>query len=347
MAGFVTPFVVMALAYLGVVLWVNRNRPPGDEISVLKHPSGLAQHVGASLDITVWNVGYAGLGKGSDFITDGGKSRFPPSRKAVADNLNAIIETLSQTRADLFLLQEVSDRSPLSFWHPVRTRIIESLSQRVAFFRSDISSRGLPFPIRIVHGTLTLSNAIPVSTQVVKLPAEPTFLGGTIKRNYGLLVTRFAIENLETRWVIANLHLAAFDPEGATRFKQLEAVFDFARHEYEQGNYVVLGGDWNLALAKSNFPHTTDIKQLFWLVDFPEDKLPPGWKIACDKTRPTVRTNYQPYVKDENYTAIIDGFIVSPNVTINKVTTTDTGFEHTDHMPVSASFSTKPQEGLK
>ncbi len=347
MAGIVATMLVLALAYLGVVLWLNRSHPPGDKISVLKQPSGLAQHVGASLDITLWNIGYAGLGRLSDFVTDGGNSRFPPSSNAVTDNLDAIVETLSETPADIFLLQEVSDKSPLSYWHPVRARIVESLPEQVAFFRSDVSSWGLPWPLRIVHGTLTLSNAAPTSTQMVKLPAEPTFLGGIIKRNYGLLVTRFAIANSPTNWVVVNLHLAAFDPEGATRHKQLEAVLAFAKTEYEKGNHVVLGGDWNLRLHKREFPHTTDLKQLFWLVDLPEEKLPPGWQIACDKTLPTVRTNYQPYVKGENYTAIIDGFIVSPNVAIIKVTTTDTGFEHTDHMPVSASFSTKLQEGLK
>ncbi len=326
---------------------MSRNRPPGDKISVLNNPTLLAHNVGSTLDITTWNIGYAGLGRGSDFVTDGGKNWFPPSSKVVAQNLEAIVQTLSQTKADIFLLQEVSDLSPLSFWHPVRARIIKSFAGQVALFRPDISSRGLPWPLRISHGTLTLSNAAPTSTQMVNLPAEPTFLGGIIKRNYGLLVTRFAIQNDKSQWVIVNLHLAAFDQKGATRFKQLRAVFEFAKGEYEAGNHVILGGDWNLRLHKREFPHTTDLKQLFWLVDLPHQKLPPGWKIACDKTLPTVRTNYQPYIKGENYTAIIDGFIVSPNVAINKVATTETGFEHTDHLPVSASFSTKPPQSLK
>lgn len=340
-------FPGLILAYIWLVVWMNRNRPPGDKISALNHPANLPTKLGATIHIATWNIGYAGLGRLSDFVTDGGKSRFPPSSEAVAENLDAIVETLAETQADIFLLQEVSDKSPLSYWHPVRARIVESLPGRIAFFRSDISSWGLPWPLRIVHGTLTLSNAAPTSKQMVKLLAEPTFLGGIIKRNYGLLVTRFAIEGSRNHWVVVNLHLAAFDPEGATRHKQLEAVLDFAKTEYEKGNYVVLGGDWNLRLLKKEFPHTTDLEQLFWLVDLPEEKLPPGWKTACDKTLPTVRTNYQPYVKGENYTAIIDGFIVSPNVTINSVATTDTGFEHTDHMPVSASFSTKPHQSLK
>jgi len=194
---------------------------------------------------------------------------------------------------------------------------------------------------------MTLCTVTPAGMQVIKLPLEPTCLAGIIRRNYALLVTRFAIKGSPAQWVIVNLHLAAFDHEGATRQKQFQAVFAFAGKEYQKGNFVVLGGDWNMALTKTGFPHTTDMKLLFWLIDLPKENLSPGWKIACDPTVPSVRTNYQPYVKGENYTTIIDGFIISPNVTINALKTTDTGFEHSDHMPVSATLSTnrsKPVE---
>ncbi len=336
----VSVFITLAV-YLLLVVLVNRLLPPGKKAIVVNRPKKLAEKLGQSIKITSWNIGYAGLGKGSDFVMDGGKSWFPPSRQAVKNNLGAICAQVKKLPGEILLLQEVSVNSPLSFWHKVRERIIKTLPENLALFRPDISSWGLFWPLKITHGTMTLCLTEPVSTEVVKLPVEPDFIGGVIKRNYALLVTRFDIRDRPGQWVIINLHLAAFDHQGATRQKQFQAVFDFARKEYEKGNFVVLGGDWNMALIKTDFPHTTDMKHLFWLVDLPAEKLPPGWKIACDPSIASVRTNYQPYVKGENYSAVIDGFIVSQNVAIRSVKTTDTGFENTDHMPVSAILSTK------
>ncbi len=338
--------VALSAIYVVVVFIMNRFFPHGNKAQILNQPPSLPEELDTTLNLTCWNIGYGGLGEESDFITDGGKNRLPPSPRTVKKNLNGILAQLgifkNQSAPHVFLLQEVSKRSPLSFWQPVRGAIISLFADHFVTFRPDISTRGLPWPLAINHGTMTLAPAHPQQTQVIRLPTEPTFLAGLIKRNYGLLVTRFAIKNSPPQWVIVNLHLAAFDPKGATRYKQLEQVFDFARSEYEKGNFVIMGGDWNMALAKSDFPHTTNLKQLFWLVDLPRTLLPKGWKIACDATTPTVRTNYQPYVAGENYTGIIDGFIISPNVSLHAIHTTDTKFIHTDHMPVTATFSTNP-----
>ncbi|VAW21674.1 hypothetical protein MNBD_ALPHA12-42 [hydrothermal vent metagenome] len=341
MLWLITGILVTLVVYLLVVVLVNRNRPPGDRISLVSRPKNLEAKLGQTIKITSWNIGYAGLGRGSDFIMDGGKNWFPPSRQTVKNNLGAICAQLEKFRGQILLLQEVSVKSPLSFWQPVRQKIIMSMPDNMALFRPDISTWGLPWPLKIAHGTMTISPAEPASKKLVKLPVEPDFIGGIIKRNYALLVTRFAIENSSGQWVIINLHLAAFDNKGATRQQQFEAVFAFAQEEYEKGNFIVVGGDWNMALTKTDFLHTTNLKHLFWLVDLPKEKLPSGWKIVCDKSVPSVRTNYKPYVEGENYTAVIDGFIVSPNVGVDAVKTTNTGFENTDHMPVSALFSTK------
>ena len=46
-----------------------------------------------------------------------------------------------------------------------------------------------------------------------------------------------------------------------------------------------------------------------------------------------------------NYTTIIDGFIVSPNITVEEVRGLDLGFAITDHQPVIATLSlTQPEE---
>jgi endonuclease/exonuclease/phosphatase family metal-dependent hydrolase len=329
------------LFYLLAVVLVNRNKMPDEKISLLNAPKNLNEKFDTNISILTWNIGYAGLGKESDFTTDGGKSFFPPSRKIVKKNLNGIEKILKSQKSDIFLLQEVSDSSPLSFLVPVRKRIISLFPNFLAIFRGDIASKLLPYPFRVNHGVLSLAKANIKSSDIVTLPLEPTLMLGLLRRRYGLLVSRFAIKNSDKLWVVVNLHLAAFDENGATRQKQFDRVFAFAQKEYEKGNHVVLGGDWNMELAKSNFPHETDKKHFFWHINFPTERLLKGWQIGVDKTTPTVRSNNKPYVKGENYTLIIDGYIVSPNVNIEQVKTIDTDFECTDHLPIVGIFSTK------
>ncbi len=67
----------------------------------------------------------------------------------------------------------------------------------------------------------------------------------------------------------------------------------------------------------------------------------PGWDIITGPNVATVRTNERPYIKGENYTTIIDGYMVSPNVKTLSVKTIDIDFEYTDHQPVLATFSAR------
>ena len=147
-----------------------------------------------------------------------------------------------------------------------------------------------------------------------------------------MLVSEFKVSN-SARLIVINVHLAAFD-DGNTRLEQLDSVLEFATREFEKGNYVVVGGDCNLRLNETNFEHTTDDSHLFWLADFPHEKLMDGWQIAADTKVPTVRTLHKPYVKGENYVCVIDGFILSPNIEIVDVRNIDLGFENSDHQPV-------------
>ena len=55
-----------------------------------------------------------------------------------------------------------------------------------------------------------------------------------------------------------------------------------------------------------------------------------------DPTRPTNRTLEQPYRAGVNYTSVIDGLLVSPNVEVLGVETVDLEFAHSDHNPVRA-----------
>ncbi|MEP7239283.1 MAG: hypothetical protein ABI697_00210 [Devosia sp.] len=292
----------------------------------------------ASLTVTTWNLGYAGLGAESDFIADGGRHRFPPSAAIVRKNLDGIVATLSGLEQQVLLLQEVSRHSPLSWWQPVEQRLARLYAERSIAYRPDMQTRWLPAPLAVNHGTMLVAEVAPLRVETVELPRETAAPLGMPKRQYGLQVLRAPLAGSTAHWVIANVHLSAFDDGGRFRRRQLAAVFDFAEAEYRKGNHVIVGGDWNMVLSDPKWPSTTEQKHLFWIFDFPRDLVPAGWSLVTDATMPTVRTLHKPYVAGENYVTAIDGFLVSPNVRTLAAHTSDTGFAFSDHMPVTASF---------
>ncbi|MBL8550294.1 MAG: endonuclease/exonuclease/phosphatase family protein [Hyphomonadaceae bacterium] len=318
--------------YVGAYLMVNSSIA-GETSDIARVPLVDLPAADDVLDITTWNVGYGGLGAGSDFVADGGAHYFPPSRRAVRDNVRGIATFLSGEGADIVLLQELARPSPVNLWHDVKGAADRALSNTDRSFYADFRTRLMPWPLSFRHGQGVYARRAIASVELVPLPAE----GGSIlgaKRRYAALAVRIPISGRDRGWTIASLHLAAFDKDAAVRRRQLSALLRWAESEYESGQHVVLGGDFNLELAETHFPYTTAREHLFWLFPFPDEGLPAGWRIAADPGTASVRTNERPYRRGENYTTVIDGFIVSPNVAAERVAGVDLDFQNADHNPV-------------
>jgi len=329
---------ILLLTHVIVVIIVNRSRKVKARLVNLANRAGLPDQAGNEISISTWNLGYAGLGSASDFIKDGGTRMFPPSRDAVRGNLAGIVETASHLDVDVALFQEVAGDTPLNYWISVDRALARLMGDRQYWFRHDVSTWGVPRPLRLKHGSVIASRVTARRAEIAPLPQESDPMLGLVVRLYALQVVTIASTDDGPDWVIVNLHLSAFDDGAHLRLEQLRAVFDFAEAKYRLGNRVILGGDWNMILMHTDFESTTPDEFLDWIHDLPRDWVPEDWTIAVDPARPTVRTLYKPYVQGENFTGIIDGFIVSPNVEVVEIETRDTGFMHSDHMPVIARF---------
>lgn len=330
--------LVLVIGY-GVAVWrvtVSDSAIPvetveGDESAVIRP---------GPLDVMIWNVGYAGLGAGSDFKADGGKMMRPPSREAVEANLSAIQSVLSEQSPDVAMMQELARPGFLTRGVDVVGGVREALAGYNSVFTPDIRTRLLPDPMSLRHGLgLFWRGADEADIATVRLPEEPEPILGFIKRRYHVEVLTFSHEG--TDWAFVNVHLSAFDEGANTRMQQLREVLNLARGLYESGHAVAIGGDWNMRLAPTDFESTSDESALFWIHDFPREELDEGWQIAIDPSTPTVRTNERPYNRDENYRTIIDGLIVSPNVDVISVRGIDLDFQNTDHQPVRFKLSAK------
>ena len=96
--------VVAAILVLviGLVAWLSITEfKPADREPVTRYTIKEAEPVQEGQDLTVyaWNIGYAGLGKDSDFFMDGGKMVDPPSQEAVEENMAAISAYISAQAA--------------------------------------------------------------------------------------------------------------------------------------------------------------------------------------------------------------------------------------------------------
>jgi endonuclease/exonuclease/phosphatase family metal-dependent hydrolase len=324
--------VVALAACSGCLFVANRFYvPPALEQADFNRPATPLRVAGSTISLASWNVGYAGMGKDSDFIMDLGEQRRPLSADLVVANAAAIARTLASLDTDLILLQEAARPSWNTYGHDVIGDIAAALPGYGLSFGADIDTRFVPKPFSIEIGNASFSRRAVLAAERRGLPLEPDFEFGLFRKGYRMHILRL---DGPDQWVIVNIHLSAFDDkDDAVRERQLAAVMQFAQAEYQAGHRVIIGGDWNMRLAPTDFLHTTEDRFLFWVRDLPPDAIPQGWRLALDKARPTVRTANKPYVAGENYTLIIDGFLVSPNVEIMSVETRDLGFVHSDHNP--------------
>lgn len=332
-----TLVVLAIVAYLALIYFGNRWHRPTSGEQALHMPSD-ARPIGNALSVTTWNIGYSALGAKADFLIDGGDHLRVLTYDEIQSAAGRIGDYLSNIETDVILVQENAGASFLTRGVNVRRMLDARLESYGTCYWSDFSTVFAPRQLKINHGMSVYSRVQANNCSVVKLPQDPSYFYGFLKKYYGGLVTRYPVENSDAEWIVINIHLSAFDESAEVRKRQISSLFEFAEREFEAGNYVVIGGDWNMKISDTEFPHQTETDHLFWIYDFPKEMLPSEWSFATDPTVPTVRTLQKPFLLGDNYTMIIDGFVVSPNVAILSVETTNLGFSDTDHHPVSGSF---------
>jgi endonuclease/exonuclease/phosphatase family metal-dependent hydrolase len=307
---------------------------PRLEQSAPAEPVFFAKSPDEPLSVLIWNLGFGGLGRGAEFCPDGGHRLIPSSKREVLRNIEGIAAELSRWQADAFLFQEAALPSTVNH----RQDLLAAPARRLpGYWRGYSPSVTARVPgVAVSIGQATFSRLRPLTVERVELPLESGH--SLVSQHQHLLVSRYALPARGEQLVLANVHLSAFDEGGLTRLRQLTAITGFMQEEAARGNYVVLGGDWNLVLADTRFPHTTKERYLFWVHPLPDDFPPPGWRKLVDPRGPTVRTLERPYEPGANFTTIIDGFFVSPNVSLVSVQTIDLGFRFSDHQPVLLKF---------
>ena len=339
--------LALVLGLGGLVGWLSLTEYRPAPVETLAPLSDAAQQElpqGAALSILSWNIGYAGLGAGSDFVMDGGEHMRAADRAAVQDYLAGISATISGGY-DITLLQEVDTDCSRTYG----VNEAEALASGDAAFALNYSCGYVPNPNtyfidpfgKIHSGLLTCSNYAVEKTERRALPCPFSWPLRIVNLKRCLLVSYLPIEGSDRQLVLVNLHLEAYD-DGEGKAAQTKQLMDFLAQEYEKGNYVIAGGDFNQVFpgALGAYPNTHPENWLPGTLE--ESSLPAGFSYAYDLAVPSCRLLNQPYDPSDTVNTqyyVIDGLIVSPNVTVNAVETLDLGFADSDHNPVLLSVT--------
>lgn len=342
---------IFALYFLVVFIhgWSTDWSPGPDPQSLqLTQTSSQPLVTDSVLRFVVWNVGYGGLGAESDFSYDdagmwvSGNSMVRSPRPLVEKNLRGATDFLQHTQADFFLLQEVDVASDRSYCIDQYADYQKVLPGWAASFATNYQCSRVPIPLlepwnalgKALSGLGTLSRHQPVAAVRHQLPGEYPMPDRMFQLDRCAVLHRYP-----TRFgpdlVVINVHNSAYDPGDKIKAVQMPYLRDLALAEYQKGNFVVIGGDWNQCPPYFRFdafmPGQT---QGHTQGNIPPDFFPENWRYGYDPTTPTNRKARDPYVPGQTFVTLIDFFLVSPNVRIREVKGIGQGFQFSDHQPV-------------
>ena len=335
----------MALAGIAgvffAIMGIKAYRPQAVEIVYKNDTAALVD--ADTIVITTWNIGYAGMDADADFFMDGGKMVRRPEPQ-VRHNLQKIASTLHNINSHLLLLQEVDLASRRSYYVNQFGVIGQYLRGWSGFFALTFNVLFVPVPVwnpigRAKSGIAVFGRWQPavVERRAYPNPEAPPARWFNLQRCF--MACRFRLAG-QKELVVINTHNSAFD-NGNARRDEVMFLKQFLENEYERGNYVIAGGDWNQTPPQR--PCLAATPQ-YAPVALPPDFLPDGWTIAAD-TLPTARFANKPYHPDVSLTAGIDFFVLSPNVIAAKdASVLPLHFAHSDHNPVQISIILRRQQ---
>ena len=126
----------------------------------------------------------------------------------------------------------------------------------------------------------------------------------------------------------------------------MERLREFVLNEYNSGNYVIVGGDWNQYPPEFK-PSFTGNREFtgqvgnFNLMGIEPGYMPEDWKWVYDQTTPSFRTLITGYDPETTLTSVCDFFLISPNTESVSVKCHHLGFANSDHNPVIISVKLK------
>jgi len=244
---------------------------------------------------------------------------FPSERKEITKNIKGSLSLIKSLNPNIILFQEVGKFTLYNRFVRQYLLLKKGLDSYVGIYHANHHLLGIGN-----QGKSTFIKEKNISDKLVFPYKLKGFFNNLTVRNKTVIKSKIEIEESDKYLVIYNIHLVPFRRNETIRHKQLQYIFDLAVKDYNEGNYVVIGGDFNLSLSKNDY-----IKELIKENGF----------IMSPLDGFTIRSLDTPYNKDST-TNDIDGFITSSNVEVIK-TKVILDFRYSDHCPVEMIFKLK------
>jgi len=333
--------VLTALCLLGYLQFTEYNPAPIELVSTTGKGKPLPFDK-IEFSFITWNIGYAGLGEEMDFFYEGGKK--VRSDKQYMDNCLKGICTLLKTEdtLDFIFLQEIDRRSKRTYKKDQLEDICKALPAYCSIFTPNYKVEYIPVPLyeptgKVTSGLCTFSKHPPESNERHGYNAYFSWPKRLLWLKRCFLVSSFTF-NGGKQLIVVNLHNSAYDDTGELRAKELEILKTYLLREYQKGNYIIIGGDWNMNPKGFRMQEIKSGDKVYSIRSSMNETFMPGWETVYDSLLPTNRNLDIPYKKGLTGTTVIDFYVISPNVELLKCFTLDEGFRYADHNPVFAKF---------
>ncbi len=349
--------IVCVICIAGYIIYMQMNYYRIEDHTALETGNNQEQilKAGETYKAVTCNIGFGAYGPDYSFFMDtgemedgtrtAGKYGKAISKESVETNTEKAAEELEKLNADFMLLQEVDVDADRSYHINQKETLMERFGDYGNVFANNFHSAYLFYPFSDPHGAveaglLNFSRYEIAEAERRSYPVDNSFVTKFTDLDRCFSVMRLPVEGGK-QLVLVNNHMSAYDEGGLIRAQQLELLNSVMGEEYEAGNYVIVGGDFNHALGEAvaeGFPS----KQKFpaWVSILTQKEMAEGIRIVQAENElevPTCRGADIPYTKGVNFTTVVDGFLVSDNVKAT-AENVDTDFGYSDHNPVLLRF---------
>ena len=345
---------VLALAAgLLVFLTAAEYHPKDIEPLEIQGAAKATYSVGDELEILTWNIGYGALGDNADFFMDGGKMVKSADENRVQENLDGIIAMLEAVSPDMFLVQE-ADRDSSRSYHIDEVKMLrDRFGDYASTYGINYKTPFVPYPFpplgKIEAGIMTFTSSHPLSAERIQLPVPFKWPVRPVNLKRCVTKTRLPLydadgKQLDQELVLFNLHLEAYD-SGEGKIAQATMLSNLLKEEQAKGNYVIAGGDFNQTFSSADTEEFPPQPGRWQPGDLDVEQFGDGWKFLMDHETPSCRSLDQPLAgaDPENFQYyLIDGYIVSNNIRVERLQALDLDFLNADHNPVLLNIILSP-----
>lgn len=310
-------------------------------IVTVSEAKGEVINVYDTLNVFVWNIGYCGLGDDMSFFYDGGE-KTRTSKNRTIENLHEISNLVKEQKdIDFYLFQELDLASHRSYKINQFDSIASILPQHKGYLGLNYKVAFVPVPVsnplgKVESGLVTFAKHEPFQTDRYSFPGNYVWPKSLFLLDRCFLVQRFYTSN-GRELLIINTHNSAYD-DGSLRKQQMEMMKNFLLKEYANGNYIMVGGDWNQNPPQKGLDSETEKEGHLTRIRIADNLMPVAWNWHFIEQIPTNRMINEVYNPATTVTTTIDFYLLSPNLKAVSQRNIDLKFKNSDHNPVLLSF---------